>query len=259
MSYKTIDETFWTDPTNKKGWSPQEKLIALYLITNPHTHYSGIYYLPKVFIANETGLPLKTINKFFAKHPRFSVYDDIREVVWVKNMARHQIKQGNRKNLIVGIANQLKTLHNSPLIKDFLNHYRPLEIPFDIPSEWDREPIAESETVTEEEKEIYIYSPAKPRLNGKSRMIREIINYCNKKWNTNYRITTKKTIALIESRLKEGFTVEDFKTVIDKKTKQWRDDPKMALFLRPITLFGTKFECYLNETEVDDDARFRDL
>ena len=47
--------------------------------------------------------------------------------------------------------------------------------------------------------------------------------------------------------MSEGFTVEDFKTVIHKKAKQWMDDPKMIKFLRPETLFGSKFEGYLNE------------
>jgi hypothetical protein len=37
--------------------------------------------------------------------------------------------------------------------------------------------------------------------------------------------------------------------VIDKKAKQWKDNPDMCKFLRPETLFGTKFEGYLNEQE----------
>jgi len=47
--------------------------------------------------------------------------------------------------------------------------------------------------------------------------------------------------------MKEGFCVEDFQTVIDKKTAMWKNDTKMVGFLRPETLFGPKFEGYLNE------------
>ena len=47
--------------------------------------------------------------------------------------------------------------------------------------------------------------------------------------------------------MKEGFTLEDFKTVIDIKTKKWLHDDKMRDFLRPKTLFSTNFEGYLNE------------
>ena len=75
----------------------------------------------------------------------------------------------------------------------------------------------------------------------------EIINCLNDALGSNYRPNTKKTKELIHARLSEGFTVEDFKTVIYRKTKQWQNDPKMVKFLRPETLFGNKFEGYLNE------------
>lgn len=77
--------------------------------------------------------------------------------------------------------------------------------------------------------------------------IKDIIDYLNLKNESNYRSNTTKTRTLIKSRLKEGFTVEDFKTVIDKKVNQWKSDTKMSAYLRPETLFGTKFEGYLNE------------
>lgn len=83
----------------------------------------------------------------------------------------------------------------------------------------------------------------------------EIVNYLNHVANKNYRHTTRKTQALIKARLNEGFTVDDFKKVIDIKNAEWKDDPKMQKFIRPETLFGTKFESYLNqETQQVDDG-----
>ena len=79
---------------------------------------------------------------------------------------------------------------------------------------------------------------------------KEIVDYLNQKANTNYRHTTKKTRQLIQARWKEDFRLEDFKKVIDNKTSQWLNDPKMNKYLRPETLFGTKFESYLNERVV---------
>jgi uncharacterized phage protein (TIGR02220 family) len=76
---------------------------------------------------------------------------------------------------------------------------------------------------------------------------KSIISHLNSRSGTSYRHTSKKTRSLIEARVREGFTEEDFFTVIDKKTKQWLKDQKMSAFLRPETLFGTKFESYLNE------------
>ena len=74
----------------------------------------------------------------------------------------------------------------------------------------------------------------------------EIIKYLNEKANTNYRTSTKNTQGFISARLKEGFTVEDFKKVIDVKAENWIGTD-FEKYLRPTTLFGTKFENYLNE------------
>ena len=76
--------------------------------------------------------------------------------------------------------------------------------------------------------------------------IKEIITYLNEKANTSYRPTTKKTISLIKARFNEGFNIDDFKTVIDKKISSWTGT-EWEKFIRPETLFGTKFESYLNE------------
>lgn len=76
---------------------------------------------------------------------------------------------------------------------------------------------------------------------------KEIIDYLNLKVNANYRHTTRKTKELIKARFNEGFTINDFKVVIDKKTMEWINDNKFKVYLRPETLFGTKFESYLNQ------------
>ncbi|MFJ7727879.1 conserved phage C-terminal domain-containing protein [Neobacillus sp. NPDC097160] len=62
-----------------------------------------------------------------------------------------------------------------------------------------------------------------------------------------YKPTTHKTRDLIQARIREGFTLEDFKKVIDIKTSEWLFHPQMSKYLRPTTLFGNKFESYLNQ------------
>lgn len=78
-------------------------------------------------------------------------------------------------------------------------------------------------------------------------LYKSIVGYLNEKAGTNYKHTTKNTQTHIRGRLSEGFTEEQFKIVIDKKVKDWGKDPKMSKYLRPETLFGPKFEGYLNE------------
>lgn len=74
-----------------------------------------------------------------------------------------------------------------------------------------------------------------------------VIKYLNAKAGTNYRATNKATQRLIKARFNEGMTTKDFKKVIDNKCNDWVKDPKMHEYLRPVTLFGSKFESYLNQ------------
>ncbi|SDC45473.1 conserved phage C-terminal domain-containing protein [Geotoga petraea] len=86
--------------------------------------------------------------------------------------------------------------------------------------------------------------------------IEKIVNYLNDKSGKKYKHTTPKTQKCIRARLKEGFDFDDFKTVIDKKCKQWKDDPTMNRYLRPETLFSPKFEGYLNEEDTYETRRY---
>ncbi len=76
----------------------------------------------------------------------------------------------------------------------------------------------------------------------------EIVSYLNKKTGKHYRSDSKNTQSLIRVRFNQGFSLVDFIAVIDKKTAKWSTDSKMMDYLRPETLFGTKFESYLNES-----------
>jgi uncharacterized phage protein (TIGR02220 family) len=74
-----------------------------------------------------------------------------------------------------------------------------------------------------------------------------VIEHLNEKAGTSYKHTSKVTQTLIRSRQIEGYTLPDFKKVIDNRCCEWLGDNKMSQFLRPSTLFGTKFESYLNK------------
>lgn len=76
--------------------------------------------------------------------------------------------------------------------------------------------------------------------------IKEIINYLNNKTNSNFKYTTKTTQQKINARLNEGYKLNDFIAVIDKKYNEWVGT-EFEQYLVPETLFGTKFEKYLNQ------------
>lgn len=76
--------------------------------------------------------------------------------------------------------------------------------------------------------------------------IDEVVNHLNEKAGTKYKSTSKNTTRHIQARINEGYTLEDFKTVIDKKCSEWLNTD-MEKYLCPETLFGSKFEKYLNQ------------
>lgn len=80
-------------------------------------------------------------------------------------------------------------------------------------------------------------------------IVEQVIDYLNEVTGSKYKSTTRTTKEKINARLNEGFTVEDFKTVIDKKAKEW-GGTAFEQYLRPETLFGTKFESYLNQKTI---------
>lgn len=129
----------------------------------------------------------------------------------------------------------------------------PLSRPKPAPPTTDQDPWGDStgtdttqfQTPDDEPQPLIAESQSTEQQN-KPDTIKEIVDYLNARLGTHYRATTQGTRKLLKARLKEGFTVEEIKTVIDKKCADWLNNPKMAEYLRPETLFGAKFESYLN-------------
>ena len=104
--------------------------------------------------------------------------------------------------------------------------------------------VADNENDNEKEKEKDIYTPQTPHAD-----VAQVVEYMNSVCGSHYRANTAHTAKHIRARLNDGFTVEDCKRVVDIKFREWGDDEKMARYLRPETLFGGKFESYLNQRE----------
>ena len=112
-------------------------------------------------------------------------------------------------------------------------HELPAVNKIDVGHKLNAQAIPESTTKTTTEKRYIPFS--------------EIIQYLNDKTNNTYKPEICKTQELITARWNEGFREEDFKRVIDHKVSEWFNDPNWTQYLRPETLFSTKFESYLNQ------------
>ncbi|APX72883.1 conserved phage C-terminal domain-containing protein [Companilactobacillus allii] len=82
---------------------------------------------------------------------------------------------------------------------------------------------------------------------------KKIIEYLNSKAEKHYRLAETNKLKITE-RWNEGYRLEDFKKVIDNKCLVWKDDSKMNEYLRPYTLFGKKFDDYLNSKPIDESS-----
>ncbi|QKJ41740.1 phage replisome organizer N-terminal domain-containing protein [Bacillus altitudinis] len=110
----------------------------------------------------------------------------------------------------------------------------------------EQERRSKKEEVRKKNKDILSGNPTADESEIPFKLITDLLNQMSEK---NYRHTTPKTQQLIKARWNEGFRFDDFKKVILAKCFEWRDNPEMSKFLRPETLFGTKFEGYLNNSD----------
>jgi len=128
MAYRTVEGKFWSDPAVVQ-LTPRGKLLMLYLITNMHSHLSGVYYLPQALITVETGIddapsdtPSDTLSASLDTLSRLELAHFYAEssVVYVPKMFKYQGK-GEKNNR--SAAKQLETLHNPMIIQRFLDDY----------------------------------------------------------------------------------------------------------------------------------------
>ena len=78
-------------------------------------------------------------------------------------------------------------------------------------------------------------------------MMAEAVGHLNRRAGRSFKSASRATVRHVRARIAEGYGIEGFKRVIDTKATQWENDPNMSRYLRPETLFGPKFESYLNE------------
>ena len=182
-------------------------------------------------IFNLTEQKIKTILEYFLKenflrkvHKGSKGHPTIYEIVTIKELMFEQLL--NNHNVT---AKQLLNNHNDVV----------------IPTVTEDEQLLNNHNVTT--MQLLNNQPIKDKDKEKDNIpYKEIIECLNLKANTKYRYTGTKTKELISTRWKEGNTLEDFVTVINKKCKEWTGT-KYEQYLKPDTLFSNKFEGYLNQ------------
>ena len=127
--YAKISPQFWIGSTGRKlrDAGPEATLVALYLLSNPHANMLGLYYLPQLYIAHETGLGIEGASKGLRRaiEAEFCDYDEASEVVFVCEMARFQIAERlePKDKRCIGIQREYDALPNNLFLPNFYEKY----------------------------------------------------------------------------------------------------------------------------------------
>jgi uncharacterized phage protein (TIGR02220 family) len=259
--YRNVHISFWTDAKVADEMTPEDKYFFLYLLTNPHGNILGCYEFSFKQAEAETGYQKDTIRKLIDRmknvHHVIDFDEKTREIL-VIHWYRYNWSASERlKKSLYKTLGTVKTQRFRDYLQKVVDAYPnntvciPYVYPIDTVSV-PYPPVTVSVSVSESESDTEpatgeIYSPGSKRTTDDAFSPQEVVQYLNQVCGTHYRASSKKTQRLIHARQQEGFTLNDFKIVIDKKAEEWGPNPDMCKYLRPETLFGTKFESYLNQ------------
>lgn len=252
---RIVDTSFWTDG-KVDDFSPEDKYFMLYLLTNPFTKQLGIYEISIKQAAFQMGYSVDAFNvlldRFENKYKIIRFSRETNEIAII-NFLRHSVMKGG-KPVEDCIKKEMTLVKNKELIDFVFSRLHGREglnetVKKIVDSYIDENDIQNDNDNDNDNERTHGESGDESSDDSSSdtETYRIIVEYLNQRIGANYKHTTKKTREHIHARLEERFTIDDFKTVIDKKADEWIGT-EYEQYLRPETLFGTKFESYLNAT-----------
>lgn len=126
--YGKVSPRFWTGKTGKalRG-DIDAQLLALYLMTSPHANMIGVFHCPVMYMAYETGMTIEGATKALQRliEAEFCSFDGDEELVWVHEMAAHQIGErlSSRDKQVIGIQRQYLQIPEGQIRRGFLARY----------------------------------------------------------------------------------------------------------------------------------------
>lgn len=181
--------------------------------------------------------PLTTVQLALSTFEKFGMIEVVNDIIQVSNWERYQNVEGLERVRELTRARVNKYREAKRIGCNVTSNVTVTQSNgTDIDIEEDKE---------KENKSILSDKQKKQLADNMTPITLDVVTYLNEKANTNFKPCTDKTKRCIKARVNEGFTLEDFKKVIDKKVNEWMGT-EFQQYLRPETLFGTKFEGYLN-------------
>ena len=128
--YAKVSPQFWIGETGKKlrKAGAEAQVVALYLMTCPHANMIGMYYLPVMYLAHETGIGMEGASKGLQSAIEAGIcsYDEASEIVWVHEMARYQIADqlAETDKRCKGVQNEYDAVPENPFLAGFFDKYK---------------------------------------------------------------------------------------------------------------------------------------
>jgi uncharacterized phage protein (TIGR02220 family) len=264
--YRKIDTRTWNDQKFNE-LSDYGKLVFFLLLTHPHLTPIGAMRASLPGLASEIQWPIEKLKNALKESFAKSMvrYDEAASFMWLPNFLKYN--QPESPNVVKSWEGYLDNLPECPLKNLLIQHVnafvKSLSFTFQeaLPKAFVKGmPNQEQEHKQEQDKKSMSGKPDAPSLiiqtdiNNQKKsesslryQATEILNFLNEKTGRAYR-PVDTNLKLIISRLKSGATTTNCRQIIAKKTREWKDDPKMSEYLRPATLFNsTKFEQYMGE------------
>lgn len=214
-----------------KGWIPAYRQLQEHWLWKDKPFSRGQAWIDMLMLANHDDKKFLLGNELVEVKAGSFITSEVKlgeRWGWSKTKVRAFLKLLQSDSMIVKKSDRKKT---TITIENYSIYalYETTEEPHKNRKKTTEEPQKNTNNNENNDNNIYLY----------------IVEHLNARAGTSYKASTKKTKEVIHARLAEGFTVEDFKTVIDKKCSEWIGT-EFEQYLRPATLFGTKFESYLN-------------
>jgi len=251
--FTKIDERLWSDDKYLK-LSDDGKLLFLYILSCKHRNMIGLYALPIPYGAFDLSWTVERFTKGLSElsDNAFINYNKNTTVVFIKNFLKYNPLEN--PNQVKGAMKVIQTIPTSTINTELIDYLNTVDKPFIKPltkllgEQLGKQVDVDVDVDVKEEEEVVV---EKNKKNAMANTYKPIIDFLNNKCGTHYRHNTDKTKESINARINEGFTLQDFKIVIEKKADEWTGT-KYEKYLRPQTLFGTKFESYLNQNIVKE-------
>ena len=224
----------WNDRKVTETFSHEDKTLWFYLLTNDRVNNLGCYKISFTKMSVETGLTKQSLESVlirFRDYHQIISYDEVTSEILIKNFSKYNWTRHHQHFLknVEKSFNEIKSL--------------PLKVEMDIIFKDFYDKVKETKKET-------VLPFASSKEDDLESDIKAVVDVYNRIMNARLTYKNKATNSLINARLSEGYTIDDFEKVIQHKNNEWIGTD-MAKYLVPNTLFSpSKFSNYLLQSSM---------